>query len=444
MHRTRSRWRRPLLRQEGLEERLALSAAPPAVLDIAVASSSWSSAFYQHLEDEALGDGGGYSIPTGANLQDDSLPWLAIDRVRIKFSEDVFIDASDLSVTGVSQSVYEIAGFSYDPVSDVAEWVFAEPFENDRILLDLDAGGDDPVRDLLGNRLDGEWTNWVSDGPSGNSVAGGDFAFRINVLRGDAVNYGTVQSTSLWAVYLSTGLDTEDAGYVPQYDLDGDGLIEATDWQFIYGHQSNTLPSGVPLGIGDNAPTTSHFSRVQIGNDAIDVAISLWDAFDDVEDSDDELTYAIESVGDPGLFDSYSINSTTGQLIVNTFTSTTISVSGRTAMQVSATDSSGQTVRSTITFDVHRSNSSTSLTAQATQGSQYVWCVSGTVADSDDDVDDLWILLSGPIVVLVPVHSDGTFSYSFEYDEPYASDVWLLVHHPEEEPTLPLNLIVGW
>lgn len=442
----RRQWRRPTLRQERLEERLALSATPPSVVDVAVAGSTWTSTFNEYLQSEGLGDGGGYSIPTTSGQQDDSLPWLAIDTVRIKFSGDVLIDASDLSVTGVNQAAYEFVDFSYDPTTDIAQWVFEEPFGNDRILFDLDTDGDDPVRDVLGNLLDGDWTNNVSSGPSGNGIAGGDFQFQVHVLRGDAVNYGEVESTSLWAVYLSNGLGTEDEGYSPQFDLDGDGLIETAEWQYIYAHLYETLPTGSPTGAGDDAPTTGHFDRLEIDDDTVDVAISLWNAFDDLEDSDSELAYAIESVGDPSLFDSYSINATTGELVVNAYTVTGGGyVSGRTYMMLSATDSSGQSVRSKLTLDIHRNDSATSLSAQSTQGAQYQWFVYGTVADSDDDVEDLWVIVDGPVPLVVPVQADGSFVCSFEYAESYPTDVFVLVLDSEGESMCSaVTVTVGW
>lgn len=169
-------------RLESLEERLALSAAPVAVVEVAVASSQWNGNFEQYLEDSGLGDGGYYTMPTG-NQQSVTIPWVGMDRIRLRFSEDVHIDATDLSVSGVINSSYEYTDFIYDPLSDTAEWVLASPIGNDQIILDLDAGGADPVRDLDGDALDGEWTDSVSTGPSGDGVAGGDFEFSIQFCR---------------------------------------------------------------------------------------------------------------------------------------------------------------------------------------------------------------------------------------------------------------------
>ena len=61
-------------------------------------------------------------------------------------------------------------------------------------MLAVPGSGSAPVTDLAGNVLDGEWNNPSSYSqvgstdmfPSGNGSAGGDFAFRFDVLPGDS------------------------------------------------------------------------------------------------------------------------------------------------------------------------------------------------------------------------------------------------------------------
>lgn len=446
MLRSATRSRIHTTRFESLEERLVLSAAPPTVVDVAVASSQWNQAFLQDLADNQLGDGAGYSVPTGI-YQDDSIPWLNMDRIRITFSEDVYIDAADLSVSGVINASYEITGFEYDPETDVAEWTLATPIGNDRIMLDLDSGGADPVRDLSGDTLDGEWTDGVSTGPSGNGTAGGDFEFSMQFLPGDAVNYGTqVEMTSVWACYLSVGQDTTSPNYVAQRDLDGDGIIENSDWQYVYANLYDAPPAGTPAAATSDAPTTSHFDLQDIDNDAVDVAISLWDVFDDEEDSDSQLTYSIKSVSDPSLLDYYYIDATTGSLIVNGFTpSGGGQVSGRTEITVSVEDTSGQTTESTVPIDLHRNNYAPTVTASPTQAGGTSWTISGWVGDGDDDLEDLYVTLSGAFSALVSVAADGYYSYtgSMPVGSGY-SEVLVSTADPHGEVAQPLYVYIGW
>ena len=48
----------------------------------------------------------------------------------------------------------------------------------------------DSVTDVAGNALDGEWDNGTDTYNSGDGAAGGDFAFRIDILPGDVNQVG--------------------------------------------------------------------------------------------------------------------------------------------------------------------------------------------------------------------------------------------------------------
>lgn len=103
-----NRWHgcsRRAARFESLEPRMVLSGYGPTVTDVAVSSTSWDSAFVDYLEDEGLGYGG-YSVPVGSGSQLDPLPWNNIDQISINFNEDVNVQSSDLSVSGVNVTAY--------------------------------------------------------------------------------------------------------------------------------------------------------------------------------------------------------------------------------------------------------------------------------------------------------------------------------------------------
>ena len=102
-----------------------------------------------------------------------------------------------------------------------------------------------------------------------------------------------------------------------------------------WGRVGNTLPTGNPAGVTDDAPTTQGFDLVSITNHAIDVAISLWGSYADAENGASGLTYSIKSNSAPSLFDSVSINQATGTLTVNAAAGAT----GRAAITLSGTDS---------------------------------------------------------------------------------------------------------
>ena len=252
------------LRIEVLESRYALSAAAPTVTDVAVSSSLWESAFVEHLESSGLGTNG-YSIPVGSPAQAHPLPWSNLDQISITFSEDVDVQASDLSISGLTNSWYAIDSFFYDPQTLQATWTLVTPLaEEERVHLDLDADGIDPVTDLDGNILDGEWFDEFSSVQSGNGIAGGDFEFRFNVINGDHFSNGLVNFHDYYGTFYSVGNVIGDPGYRPEYDNNGNGVIDNADGQAVSANLWGALPIGTPTGVFSDAPTTNGFSLTMI------------------------------------------------------------------------------------------------------------------------------------------------------------------------------------
>lgn len=241
------------------------------------------------------------------------------------------------------------------------------------------------------------------------------------------------------------GKTVYDPGYLHYADVDGDGVISTSDWLHIDYRIGDVAPSGLPAAAASDAPTTSHFGLVTIDDDAVDIAISLWDAFDDEEETDTQLTYSVTSVSDPSLLDSYSIDPLTGSLVVNGFTPQGGGqVAGRTEVTVMAMDSSGQTSESVLTIDLHRTNAAPSLTASPTQSGRDYWTVSGWVTDADDDLDDFWVVLSGAFSAIVSVAEDGFYSYTSTLPGYGFSEVFVSTNDPNGLSAQPLLVYLGW
>ena len=179
---------------------------------------------------------GGWILSSrGQRVQLLTLPWGNIDQIKVVFSENVVVDQSDLALSGVNVSQYDIADstFAYDPTTFTATWTLPQAIGTDKLLLQLNADGSNPIEDTAGNRLDGEWTNPTrttqsssSTYPSGDGTAGGDFLFRFNVLPGDANQDGTVDGydlIKLLANYNQSGKTWADG------DLNGDGTVDGYD-----------------------------------------------------------------------------------------------------------------------------------------------------------------------------------------------------------------------
>ena len=104
--------------------------------------------------------------------------------------------------------------------------------------------------------LDGEWNNPpgtpTGDAfPSGDGTIGGDFNFRVNVLRGDATQDGRVNALDLSFIKqrlnkTATNPGTTGAVYSPFADLTADGSINALDLSAARARLNNALPTAEP------------------------------------------------------------------------------------------------------------------------------------------------------------------------------------------------------
>jgi ELWxxDGT repeat protein len=129
----------------------------------------------------------GYPLADGAG-QLRPIPWNnGINAVSIRFSTDVAssLSQADLSVRN-STGTLGTTGFAYDPATRTATWTLDSGITLGKLRLVIPSAG------VIG--LDGEWDNGNDTYPSGNDVYGGDFDFRVNVLRGDANGDGVVNA----------------------------------------------------------------------------------------------------------------------------------------------------------------------------------------------------------------------------------------------------------
>lgn len=398
---------------ERLEARWMLSGTPPAVTDVNLSSTDWDSSFVDYLEQSSLGTDG-YSIPVGSASQLTTLPWTNLNQIHITFSEDVTIDSYDLSITGVNQTSYEFSDFTYDDQNFVATWTFSNYLENDKLLIDLDADGLDPVQDVDENALDGEWTDGSSTYDSGDSTAGGDFEFRVNILPGDANTGGLVTTYDYVWIRARDGLDTSDPGYDHFRDLDGSGNIDSVDYLVPLGIGYDAPPTGDPAGTSSDAPTSAGFTAVEVDENSADEVLSLFDAFDDAEDTDSELTYEVLSNGNPNLFDSVSVDEVMGDLTLD-FAADEF---GEAELVIRATDTDGIFIDVPLSVDVESTNVAPVI-------SDFDWYVGvtglivfhGTVTDVDNDPTGWTVefggLLAGETATVI---SDGTFEKIVELD----------------------------
>ena len=78
------------------------------------------------------GTGEGYSIPGGGASQLVDLPWINLNQVQIEFNENVNVQESSLTVTGINVAQYTFTNFSYDSSTFTATWTLSKPIRTDR------------------------------------------------------------------------------------------------------------------------------------------------------------------------------------------------------------------------------------------------------------------------------------------------------------------------
>jgi hypothetical protein len=227
--------------------------APPTITNVLVSSTTWNSTFLNYLASLSSQNVGGYSIPVGSGSQLVTLSWAGINQIKVVFSENVTVGQSDLLLSGVNTTAYNISGgtFSYNSATFTATWTLPQAISPDKLMLALNADGSDPIEDSVGNRLDGEWTNPTSTTqptsstyPSGDGTAGGNFDFRLNVLPGDASQDSTVNFTDLSKLLAHYG--TTSGASWSQGDFNSDGAVNFSDLSILLASYGKSLPSGEP------------------------------------------------------------------------------------------------------------------------------------------------------------------------------------------------------
>lgn len=390
---------------EQYEKREMLAAGPPKVVAVEVSGSSWSPSFLDYLETNSLGTSG-YAIPTGSSAQTKAVPWSNVNQLHIRFNEDVMVDATDLTFSGINTTQYQFSNFTYNVETFEAVWTLDNFLTHDVMLFDLDASGLNPVVDLSNTTLDGEWTDNVTNGTSGNGTAGGDFQFKIKANPGDYNQNNEVASSDYHAVNSKLFKDTNSAGYSVMADINGSGTIDTVDLNTVYALFFNTTPAGEPAGWANDGPTAGIINALEIFDDAATTSISLHAAFADAETSDSNMTYVVISNSDASLFDTVSINNSTGMLNL----STAANKMGRSRITVQATDAGGLSTKTTFTVDVDRVNAVPTINLAYYESGVDTYTFEGSVDDADDSVVGTFIQFSGLFDARSKVNANKSFS----------------------------------
>lgn len=218
---------------------------PLVVTGVYVGSTRWGAEFNDWLRNDGISDAKGYyQVPTD-RAQLDTLPWSGLSRVRLSFSEDVHAEISHLMLVGTEDGEVSASDFDYDADTWTGTWTFPA-MEADKYLLCL---SDDVTATGSGLSLDGDHVDASGKTESGNTIPGGDFPFRFNVLPGDATDSGNVVAAdvSMLASAFGSFAGGGKGRYSPFLDFDGSGNIVAADVSILASRFGQFLSNDDPL-----------------------------------------------------------------------------------------------------------------------------------------------------------------------------------------------------
>jgi len=228
----------------------------PRVSGVYVRGTDWASQFAEYVDPARHL---GYPIPVGSTVQLKTLPWINLNQIVIRFSDNVDVQQADMTLNGTQIASYAFSDFQYDSSSFTATWTLSQTITNDKLLIHLDGTSGAAVHSVDNVlALDGEWTNGSSVYPSGNATAGGDFLFRFNVLAGDVNQSNSVLGSDVIYARDRQFMRPGDALYDALADVNGSAIILGNDVVAIRDLQFTWLVSGpdpVGMPVPDAAPS---------------------------------------------------------------------------------------------------------------------------------------------------------------------------------------------
>lgn len=195
----------------------------PRVTAMWVSSSGWTTSFKNFLQTSGKGNSTyGFAITPGAPT--DELPWTNLDRISVRFNQNVNVNQAALALRGLNIANYTASGFTYDASSFTATWNFATPFANERLQGTL---------------------NNVTSTQFGDAMATGTNTFLLDVLPGDVNRSGgSVTGSDVTLVRNAQNFSPGSSGYDIFKDVNGTGSILGSDVTLVRNRQGFSLPIG--------------------------------------------------------------------------------------------------------------------------------------------------------------------------------------------------------
>ncbi len=253
-----------------LNARAALAELPslPHVLDVTMSSTTANQSLHPPYH---------FNLVDGSGEQLRTVPVGSANRIAIRFNEGVDVTQGDLRLIAINKVVAEPSASTFDPPTAIngftATWTYSALFPNAQYLISLS----DDVENLFGVALDGEWSNpnrlfetgtsgsvfqdaAISEFPSGNGTAGGDFEFVFTIMRGDA-NRDLQVNAFDFSILSGNYSQTQTGRTWSQADFDGDGITYVLDFSIL----------------SSNYNTDYHLLSVLGDLDSSDYDVDFWD-----------------------------------------------------------------------------------------------------------------------------------------------------------------------
>ena len=181
--------------------------------------------------------------------------------------------------------------------------------------------------------------NWATAISAGPNESGQSVEFQVSPVNPSLFSAGPSVSPDGTLTFTPaenvSGISTVILSLLDDGGTSNGGINESPNQSFTITVSNNNSP-----------PTTTGIGNVNVLEDAVNTSINLYDVFDDAEDADQDLTYAVTLNTDPALFSSTAINA--GTLALDYAPD----ANGSSILTVQATDTGGLSVSATFTVVV--------------------------------------------------------------------------------------------
>ena len=225
----------------------------PAISDVFVSSPAFGTRFSEHLVNAGLGTQEGFlRVASGSP---NTFPW-AMNRIRVRFTENVDVVMNDISIRGVNSQVIEPLTFQYDAAKFEATW-------------NIPIVSKDKLEFTLSNHVQSKQTGRFVDGKTNDTDPSSPFVYAVNVLLGDVSRNGLVTSVDVNPIRDSLFSTIVSPNYNIYNDTSGDGRITSVDVNAVRDNLFSRLPSGAPASqTGQLMPGISRIAAVNVDEDA--------------------------------------------------------------------------------------------------------------------------------------------------------------------------------